>query len=74
MSHKLKPLTATEIEQVNGAGALFSIESATVRNLTVATTPISPRIGNVAICSSCHGCTKLDFDPSGPISDPGGTF
>jgi cytochrome c553 len=48
-------LDSTEVEQVSG-GASFALQATAVRSLTAS---VSNKIGNVAICSGCHGCTHV---------------
>ena len=55
-------LSPEELEQVSG-GVLLLQKSA-VRSLTVQVSPaVTNGIGNVAICSSCHGCTHSPLVP-----------
>ena len=50
-------LSPEELNQVNGG---LTLQKSTLRSLTVQKTTLSEnRIGNVAICSGCHGCTHV---------------
>lgn len=60
-------LDEDQLDQVQG-GAMLALQTTAIRQLTVTdmSTQVPNAIGNIAICSGCHGCTHVGFVP-----DPG---